>query len=114
MSVSGPTLFLFVSLLAGFVQASAAEVYVGSQFMDGTVYSEVIVKDHLVADSATYSYTANSPLVGQVMFSNNGALRMTTTKQYDFLNRLGHQRLDHLIRRTNLAIQHGVRVSPTD
>jgi len=26
--------------------------------------------------------------VGQILFTNNGALRMTTTKQYDLLNRL--------------------------
>lgn len=38
--------------------------------------------------SATYSYVANSPLVGQIGFTNNGAGRMTTTKQHDFLNRL--------------------------
>jgi len=37
---------------------------------------------------ATYTYLANSPLVGQITFTNSGALRMTTTKQYDFLNRL--------------------------
>jgi RHS repeat-associated protein len=35
-----------------------------------------------------YSYLANSPLAGQIMFSNNGVLRMTTSKQYDYLNRL--------------------------
>ena len=40
------------------------------------------------ANAAGYSYLANSPLVGQIMFSNNGVLRMTTSKQYDFLNRL--------------------------
>jgi len=39
-------------------------------------------------NSATYGYVANSPLVGQILFTNNGALRMTTTKQYDLLNRL--------------------------
>jgi RHS repeat-associated protein len=40
-------------------------------------------------DSAAYSYLANSPLAGQITFSRNGATRMTTTKQYDYLNRLG-------------------------
>jgi YD repeat-containing protein len=35
-----------------------------------------------------YSYLVNSPLVGQIMFTNNGSLRMTTTKQYDRVNRL--------------------------
>ena len=38
--------------------------------------------------SATYSYLANSPLVQQIGFASNGITRMTTTKQYDFLNRL--------------------------
>ncbi|MDR3412851.1 MAG: RHS repeat-associated core domain-containing protein, partial [Formivibrio sp.] len=38
--------------------------------------------------TATYSYLANSPLVGQIAFANNGQPVMTTAKQYDFLNRL--------------------------
>ena len=38
--------------------------------------------------SATYSYLANSPLVRQIAYTNSGALRMTTIKQYDYLNRL--------------------------
>ena len=37
---------------------------------------------------ATYSYLANSPLVGQIVYSTGGSTRMTTTKQYDDLNRL--------------------------
>jgi RHS repeat-associated protein len=36
----------------------------------------------------TYSYIANSPLVSQITFKSNNVIRMTTTKQYDFLNRL--------------------------
>ena len=39
-------------------------------------------------DSATYSYVANSPLVNQITFKQNGNTRMTTTKSYDNLNRL--------------------------
>jgi len=38
--------------------------------------------------SATYSYLANSPLVSQIAFTNNGVQRMVTSKQYDLLNRL--------------------------
>ncbi|MDR3412986.1 MAG: RHS repeat-associated core domain-containing protein, partial [Formivibrio sp.] len=38
--------------------------------------------------TATYSYLANSPLVRQIAFANNGQTVMTTAKQYDFLNRL--------------------------
>jgi hypothetical protein len=38
--------------------------------------------------SATYSYLANSPLVGQIVFQSNGQTRMTTTKSSDYLNRL--------------------------
>jgi RHS repeat-associated protein len=39
-------------------------------------------------NSAGYTYVANSPLVSQIMFTNNGVLRMTTAKSYDYLNRL--------------------------
>ena len=37
---------------------------------------------------ASYSYLANSPLVGQITFKSNSFTAMTTTKQYDLLNRL--------------------------
>jgi YD repeat-containing protein len=37
---------------------------------------------------ATYSYLANSPLVGQIEFKSNTTVRLTTTKTYDYLNRL--------------------------
>ena len=39
-------------------------------------------------DTATYSHLANSPLVGQIVLANNGLTRMTTSRTYDFLNRL--------------------------
>jgi RHS repeat-associated protein len=39
-------------------------------------------------NSASYTYSANSPLVSQVSFTNGSVQRMTTTKQYDLLNRL--------------------------
>ena len=39
-------------------------------------------------NSATYNYLANSPLVSQITFAQNGTTQMTTTKQYDYLNRL--------------------------
>ncbi len=39
-------------------------------------------------DSATYNYLANSPLVRQIGFAQSGTTRMTTTKQFDYLNRL--------------------------
>ena len=38
--------------------------------------------------TTTYSYLANSPLVSQIVFKSNSVTRMTTTKTYDFLNRL--------------------------
>ncbi len=38
--------------------------------------------------SATYTYLANSPLVSQITFKSNSVTRMTTSKQYDHLNRL--------------------------
>jgi RHS repeat-associated protein len=40
------------------------------------------------ANSASYSYLANSSLVGQITFKQSGTTRMTTTKGYDNLNRL--------------------------
>jgi RHS repeat-associated protein len=39
-------------------------------------------------NTANYNYLANSPLLSQVTFARSGTTRMTTTKQYDFLNRL--------------------------
>ena len=39
-------------------------------------------------NSATYLYVANSPLVGQITFKQGSTTRMTTTNQYDKLNRL--------------------------
>jgi RHS repeat-associated protein len=39
-------------------------------------------------NTAAYSYVANSPLVSQIAFTNAGALRMTTTKNWDNLNRM--------------------------
>jgi RHS repeat-associated protein len=38
--------------------------------------------------NATYDYLANSPLVGQITYRSNSTTRMTTTKSYDYLNRL--------------------------
>jgi YD repeat-containing protein len=37
---------------------------------------------------ASYSYLANSPLVSQIIYRSNSTTRMTTSKTYDFLNRL--------------------------
>ena len=39
-------------------------------------------------NSASYSYLANSPLVSHITFKQSGLTRMTTTKQWDYLNRL--------------------------
>ena len=38
---------------------------------------------------AAYSFLANRQRVGRIGFPNSGVGRMTTTKPYDFLNRLG-------------------------
>lgn len=38
--------------------------------------------------SVGYTYLANSPLVSQITFKQNSTVRMTTSKSYDFLNRL--------------------------
>jgi RHS repeat-associated protein len=40
------------------------------------------------AYSANYTYLANSPLVSQILFKQSGTTRMTTSKAYDYLNRL--------------------------
>ncbi|HEX3718794.1 MAG TPA: type IV secretion protein Rhs, partial [Verrucomicrobiae bacterium] len=39
-------------------------------------------------NSAAYAYLANSSLVGQITFAPSSTTRMTTAKQYDYLNRL--------------------------
>ena len=41
-----------------------------------------------VPNTATYTYLADSPLISQLSFTNNGALRMTTTRTHDHLDRL--------------------------
>ena len=48
------------------------------------------VTDYTTANpyAVGYTYLANSPLLSQIGFTNNGAWRMTTSKSYDFLNRL--------------------------
>jgi len=40
------------------------------------------------ANTAEYSYVDNSPLVSTITYKQNGTTRMTTTKQWDLLNRL--------------------------
>jgi YD repeat-containing protein len=40
------------------------------------------------ANTAGYSYVGNSPLLGEIDFTNSTTRRMVTTKGYDFLNRL--------------------------
>jgi RHS repeat-associated protein len=42
----------------------------------------------LGSSTATYAYLANSSLVEQITFAESGTNRMTTTKQFDKLNRL--------------------------
>jgi RHS repeat-associated protein len=39
-------------------------------------------------NSATYGYLTNSSLVSQITFAQSGTTQMTTTKSYDYLNRL--------------------------
>ena len=40
------------------------------------------------ASSASYAWLANSPLVDEVGYRQSGTTRMTTTRTYDYLNRL--------------------------
>jgi len=64
----------------------------GSSVLSSTAYGyDAASRLKTVGDGtnlATYSYLANSPLVSQIAFANNGTNQMTTTKQYDYLNRL--------------------------
>jgi RHS repeat-associated protein len=53
------------------------------------------------SDSVTNTYLVNSPLVGQIVFVQSGNVRMTTTRQYDYLNR-----------RTNNALVLNFGVNP--
>ncbi len=39
-------------------------------------------------NTVAYSYLADSPLVGEIGFTNGSTVRMTTSKSYDYLNRL--------------------------
>src|SRR5205085_2990461 len=41
-----------------------------------------------LGSTATYTYANNSPLVSQILFKNGAATRLTTTKSYDFIDRL--------------------------
>ena len=63
----------------GATQASAINTYDNasrlSSMSDGTY-------------SASYSYLANSPLLSQITYKQSTTTRMTTAKQYDYLNRL--------------------------
>ncbi len=43
---------------------------------------------HDAVNSALYPCLANSPLLGQILFQSNTVARMTTSKQYENLNRL--------------------------
>jgi RHS repeat-associated protein len=63
----------------------------GSQFQAASYGYDHASRLLTVSDgvnTAGYNYLANSPLVGQIGFTNGMVGRMTTTKQYDYLNRL--------------------------
>src|SRR5208283_3974013 len=68
-------------------------VFDGALLLSSTAYgfdaaSRLLSVNDGNGNSAGYSYLANSSLIGQINFTNNGALRMTTTKNWDNLNRL--------------------------
>jgi hypothetical protein len=67
---------------------NAGTAFVSDSFSYDSASRLQTVTDNGSGSSATYSYLANSPLVGQIAFANGGQTRMTTTKQYDHLNRL--------------------------
>ncbi len=53
-------------------------------------YGEASRLDHIIAgtERVDYGYESNSSLVHTVTFKHNGSVVMTTTKNYDFVNRL--------------------------
>jgi RHS repeat-associated protein len=65
----------------------------GSQFLSdayGYDYASRLasVTDVINNNSASYAYLANSMLVSNITFKQSSTTRMTTSKQYDYLNRL--------------------------
>jgi RHS repeat-associated protein len=80
------------NLYDSFSRRSTNGIWNGSSWLTQTRYGyDAASRLHSVGDgtnSATYVYVANSPLVSQILFTNSGTLRMTTTKQFDYLNRL--------------------------
>ena len=69
-------------------------------------------------NSAAYSYLANSPLVGQIVFANNGAMQMTATKTYDNLHPVrygvGRAELSHGVNRLTEIVNGNGTVPPAD
>jgi RHS repeat-associated protein len=82
----------FTDIYDSLLRRTNVSVKNGTAVMAGTFYGyDNASRLATVTDgtnSATYTYVANSPLVGQIEFKNNGTTRMTTTKSYDKLNRL--------------------------
>lgn len=73
-------------------RASLSALTSGTQLLSDTFAYDNASRLASVTDgnnnSASYSYLANSPLVSQITFSQSSVTRMTTTKTYDYLNRL--------------------------
>jgi len=73
------------------LRRASLSLFANSQLLSSNAYAFdagsrlQIVSDGL--NSATYSYLANSPLVQDIVFQQNGTNRMVTTKSYDSLNR---------------------------
>ena len=61
-----------------------------SQFDHGYAYDAAsrLASVALATNLITYAYDPNSDLVASITFKQNATTRMTTTKSYDFLNRL--------------------------
>ena len=90
---SGPLNGLSVSnSYDALLRRTSVSLLSGSQVLASTKYTyDAVSRLATVSDGtngAAYSYVANSPLVGQITFRQNNAVRLTTTKQYDFLNEL--------------------------
>ena len=65
---------------------SAPSIYTAGYTYDDASRLDIVTQG---VRTAKYAYEPNSPLVESVTVKNNGTLRLTTTKGYDHLNRLG-------------------------
>lgn len=86
-------MLLLPAVLSGPVPMSAADEYVGSQFTDGAVYSEVLVEDHLTAIPFpnVHSPLARGSTDSWLLRWNITGLKTNRSNYPDQVNYLTHQ-----------------------